>query len=132
MEALNGLIDGFGVALQPVNLLYVALGVFIGTLIGALPGLGPATVIAMLLPLSFGLPAETSIIFLSGIFLGSMFGGRIPSVLLNLPGDAPSVVTTFDGYPLARKGKAGVALSVGAIASFVGGTLGVFALTFVA
>lgn len=132
MEYILGLGDGFSVALLPINLLYVTLGVAVGTFIGALPGLGPATVIAMLLPLSFGLPPETAIIFLAGIFLGSMYGGRIPSILLNLPGDAPSVVTTFDGYPMAKQGRAGVALTVAAVASFIGATIGILALTFLA
>lgn len=132
MEALQDLLAGFAVALTPVNLLYVAVGVAFGTIVGALPGFGPATAIAMLLPLTFGLEPETAIILLAGIYYGSMYGGRIPAILLNMPGDAPSVVTTFDGYPMAKQGRAGKALTIAAVASFIGGTVGTLALTFVA
>lgn len=132
MDAFQAALDGLAVALTPANLLYVMLGVLVGTVVGALPGFGPATAIAMLLPLTFALEADSAIILLAGIFYGSMYGGRIPSILLNLPGDAPSVITTFDGYPMAKAGKAGKALTITAVASFVGGTVGILALTFLA
>lgn len=132
MDLILNLLSGFATAASPTNLLYVLIGVVLGTIIGALPGFGPATAIAMLLPLTFALEPETAIILLAGIYYGGMYGGRIPAILLNMPGDAPSVVTTFDGYPLARQGRAGPALTIAAFASFVGGFVGVLALAFLA
>jgi putative tricarboxylic transport membrane protein len=132
VDIFQGVVEGFGVALSPWNLFYVFLGVFIGTVIGALPGLGPTATIALLLPLTFGLEPETAIIMLAGIYYGSMYGGRIPSILLQLPGDAAAVVTVFDGYPMARQGRAGPALGITAIASFIGGTVSVIGLTLFA
>lgn len=132
MDVLSGLMDGFAVAFSPINLLYVTLGVFIGTIIGLIPGLGPITAIALLLPLTFNLEAATAIVLLAGIYYGSMYGGRIPAILLRLPGDASAVVTTFDGYPLAKQGKAGQALGLTAIGSFLGGTVAIIGLTFMA
>lgn len=132
MDILQGLMGGFGVAFDPMNLLYVFIGVFIGTAIGVLPGLGPTATIALLLPLTFGLPAETAIIMLAGIYYGSMYGSRIPAILLQLPGDATAVVTTFDGYPMAQQGRAGPALGITAIGGFIGGTISVIGLTLFA
>lgn len=132
MELLTNLGDGFAVALSPMNLIYVTLGVLIGTVIGLLPGLGATAAIAILLPLTFSLEPATAIIMLAGIYYGSMYGGRVPSILLRLPGDASSVITTLDGYPLARQGKAGVALGITAIGSFIGGTIAIIGLTFLA
>jgi len=129
---LSNVLDGFAVVVEPMNLLYCLIGVVIGMLIGVLPGLGPAATIAILLPLTFGLEPVTSIIMLAGIFYGAQYGGTITSVLLRLPGEASSVVTIFDGNALARQGKAGTALGVAAIGSFLGGTLSVVALTVVA
>lgn len=129
MQILEGLAEGFSVALDPINILYVFIGVALGTLVGAIPGLGPAATIAILLPVSFALPAESAIIMLAGIYYGAMYGHRISSILLNLPGDAAAVVTTFDGYPMAQQGRAGPALTLSAVASFMGGTLAVVALT---
>ncbi|MEU4423765.1 tripartite tricarboxylate transporter permease [Actinoplanes sp. NPDC024001] len=126
------MLDGFAVVLEPTNLLYCLVGVVIGMLIGVLPGLGPAATIAILLPVTFGLEPVTAIIMLAGIFYGAQYGGTITSVLLRLPGEASSVVTVFDGHALARQGKAGTALGIAAIGSFVGGTLAIIALTFVA
>ena len=126
------ILDGFGVVLEPTNLLYCLIGVVIGMLIGVLPGLGPAATIAILLPLTFGIEAVTAVIMLAGIFYGAQYGGTITSVLLRLPGEASSVVTVFDGHALARQGKAGTALGVAAIGSFVGGTVSIVALSFVA
>lgn len=129
---IEGVLSGFAVALSPVNVLFVALGVLIGTVVGLLPGLGPLAAIALLLPLTYTLDPSTAIIFLAGVYYGSMFGGRIPAILLNLPGDSSSVVTTFDGFPLARQGRAGAALSITAIGSFLGGTFAILLLTFFA
>jgi putative tricarboxylic transport membrane protein len=129
---LSPVLDGFAVVLEPTNLLYCLIGVVIGMLIGVLPGLGPAATIAILLPLTFGLEPVTAIIMLAGIFYGAQYGGTVTSVLLRLPGEASSVVTVFDGNALARQGKAGTALGIAAIGSFVGGTLSIIALTLVA
>jgi putative tricarboxylic transport membrane protein len=125
-------LEGFTVILEPTNLLYCLLGVVIGMLIGVLPGLGPAATIAILLPLTFGIEPVTAIIMLAGIFYGAQYGGTITSVLLRLPGEASSVVTVFDGFALARQGRAGTALGIAAIGSFIGGTVSVVALTLVA
>jgi putative tricarboxylic transport membrane protein len=125
-------LDGFGVVLQPTNLLYCLLGALVGMLIGVLPGLGPAATIAILLPITYGIDPVAAIIMLAGIFYGAQYGGTITSVLLRLPGEASSVVTVFDGYQLAKQGKAGTALGVAAIGSFIGGTVSVIGLTLVA
>jgi putative tricarboxylic transport membrane protein len=101
---LSPVIDGFGVVLEPTNLLYCLIGVVIGMLIGVLPGLGPAATIAILLPVTIGIEPVTSIIMLAGIFYGAQYGGTITSVLLRLPGEASSVVTIFDGHAMARQG----------------------------
>ena len=129
---LTPVLDGFGVVLEPTNLLYCLIGVVIGMLIGVLPGLGPAATIAILLPLTFGIEPVTAIIMLAGIFYGAQYGGTITSVLLRLPGEASSVVTVFDGHALARQGRAGTALGVAAVGSFLGGTVSVVALSLVA
>src|SRR3954471_9218776 len=126
------IIDGFGIVLQPTNLLYCLVGVVIGMLIGVLPGLGPAATIPILLPITHGLEAVSAIIILADIFYGAQYGGTITSVLLRLPGEASSVVTVFDGHAMARQGRAGTALGIAAIGSFVGGTLSIIALTVVA
>ncbi len=120
---LSPVLDGFTVVLEPTNLLYCLIGVVIGMLVGVLPGLGPAATIAILLPVTFGLEPVTAIIMLAGIFYGAQYGGTITSVLLRLPGEASSVVTVFDGHALARQGRAGTALGIAAIGSFVGGTV---------
>jgi putative tricarboxylic transport membrane protein len=129
---LTPVIDGFAVVLEPTNLLFCLLGVVIGMLVGVLPGLGPAATIAILLPITFGLEPVTAIIMLAGIFYGAQYGGTITSVLLRLPGEASSVVTVFDGYALARQGRAGSALGIAAIGSFIGGTVSVVALSLLA
>src|SRR5690625_965110 len=131
-EIFNGLGHGFAVAFQPENLLFVFIGVTVGTLIGLIPGLGPVATIALLLPLTFSLEPASAIVMLAGIYYGSMYGGRIPAILLRLPGDASSVVTTFDGYPLAQQGRAGPALGITAISSFIGGSIGIIGLTLLA
>jgi putative tricarboxylic transport membrane protein len=132
MDSLSPVLEGFAVVLEPTNLLYCLVGVVIGMLIGVLPGLGPAATIAILLPITFTLEPVTAIIMLAGIFYGAQYGGTITSVLLRLPGEASSVVTVFDGHALARQGRAGTALGIAAIGSFVGGTLAVIALSLVA
>src|ERR671914_541489 len=132
MGVLESLLLGFEVALQPINLLYVFVGVAVGTVIGVLPGLGPTATIALLLPLTFAIPPESAIIMLAGIYYGSMYGGTITSVLLQLPGEAASVVTTFDGYQMAQQGRAGPALGIAAIGSFIGGILSVLGLMLLA
>lgn len=129
---LSPVIDGFGVVLEPMNLLYCLVGVVIGMLIGVLPGLGPAATIAILLPVTIGIEPVSSIIMLAGIFYGAQYGGTITSVLLRLPGEASSVVTVFDGHAMARQGKAGTALGIAAIGSFIGGTVSVVALSLLA
>ena len=132
MEAvLSGLATGFSVALSPLNLALVLFGCFFGTLIGALPGIGPINGIAILLPIAYslGLPPESALIMLAGIYYGAEYGGRISSILLNVPGDSSAVMTTLDGHPLARRGEAGRALSLSCIASFIGGTISVVLLT---
>ncbi len=128
MEILDGIGQGFSVALQPINLLYVFVGVLIGTVIGVLPGLGPTATIALLLPITYTVEPATAVILLAGIYYGSMYGGTITSVLLRLPGEAASVVTTFDGYQMAKQGRAGPALGIAAIGSFIGGTVSVVGL----
>lgn len=129
---MSDFLNGFAVVAQPENLLYCLLGVTIGMLIGVLPGLGPAATIAILLPLTYGVEPVSAIILLAGIFYGAQYGGTITSVLLRLPGEASSVVTVFDGFALAKQGKAGTALGVAAIGSFVGATFSIIGLTLVA
>jgi putative tricarboxylic transport membrane protein len=134
MDALASLLYGFSIALTPTNLLLALLGAALGTAIGALPGIGPINSIVLLLPLCFalGLPPESSLILLAGIYYGSGYGGRISSILLNIPGDPGLVMTTLDGYPLAQQGRGAAALAISGIGSFVGGTLTVILLTFLA
>jgi putative tricarboxylic transport membrane protein len=132
MDALSGLLTGFGVILTPSNLLLCLAGSFVGTMIGVLPGIGPLAALALLLPVTFSLPPVAGIVMLAAIFYGAMYGGSTTSILLNIPGEAASVVTTLDGHQLARQGRAGTALGIAAISSFVAGTLSVIALTFFA
>lgn len=132
MDIIDGLMQGFEVALSWENLFFVLLGVVIGTVVGLLPGLGPTAAIALLLPFTYGLAPSSAVIMLAGIYYGSMFGGRIPAILLNLPGDSSSVITTFDGYPLRQQGRAGPALGITAIGSFIGGTIAIIGLTIFA
>jgi putative tricarboxylic transport membrane protein len=132
MDTLQQLASGFATALTPANLLYAVLGCVLGNLIGVLPGIGPAGGMAMLLPVTFHLPTAGAIIMLAGIYYGSQYGGTITSVLMNIPGEASTVVTCFDGFPMARQGRAGVALSIAAIGSFVGGTIATLGLVIAA
>ncbi len=133
METIGGLISGFDIALTPINLLFAFIGALVGTAIGVLPGLGPAATIALLLPAIYVVQEPvTAIILMAGIFYGSMYGGSTTSILLNLPGEAASVVTCIDGYKMAKKGRAGAALGIAAIGSFVAGTIGILGMTLFA
>jgi putative tricarboxylic transport membrane protein len=134
MDILQLLMQGFAVALTPENMMYALIGAFLGTLIGCLPGLGPANGIAILMPLCFslGLGADSALIMLTSVYAGTMYGGRISSILLNIPGDEPAMMTCLDGYPMARKGRAAEALALSAIASFIGSFLAVIGLIIMA
>src|SRR5687767_3415485 len=126
MDLIANLQLGVQTALTLSNLFYCLVGVFLGTAIGVLPGLGPTATIAMLLPITFALPPISSLIMLAGIYYGSQYGGSTTSILVNLPGEAASVVTTLDGYQMARQGRAGVALATAAMGSFFAGTVATF------
>ncbi|MCZ2826106.1 MULTISPECIES: tripartite tricarboxylate transporter permease [unclassified Modestobacter] len=130
MEALEGLLTGLAGALTPTNLVFVFLGVLIGTIVGVLPGLGPITAIALLIPLSFGLEATSGLILLSGVYYGAMYGGSITSILIRTPGEVASAVTALDGHQMAKNGQAGPALATAAVGSFIGGSLAVLGLVF--
>jgi putative tricarboxylic transport membrane protein len=134
METFVNLGQGFGVALLPANLLVAAIGAFIGTVVGMLPGLGPINGVAILLPLAFAmkLPPETALILLAAVYIGCEYGGRISSILINVPGDAGAIMTAIDGYPMARKGMAGVALSISAWSSFIGSIVATVGITLFA
>jgi putative tricarboxylic transport membrane protein len=132
VELLQHIGLGFAVALQPTNLLYCFIGVFIGTLIGVLPGIGPVGAMSLLFPITFKATPEAAIIMLAGIYYGAMYGGSTTSILVNIPGEAASVVTCLDGYQMARKGRAGPALGMCAIGSFIGGTASIIGLMLLA
>jgi putative tricarboxylic transport membrane protein len=132
MDFLNNLAIGFGIALKLSNLFYAAIGAILGTAIGVLPGLGPPATIALLLPLTFKIDPVSAVIMLAGIFYGAQYGGSTTSILLNIPGEAASVVTCLDGYKMARQGRAGPALGISAIGSFFAGTLSIFGMSMVA
>ncbi|HVN25983.1 MAG TPA: tripartite tricarboxylate transporter permease, partial [Syntrophorhabdales bacterium] len=128
MDIFHNLIYGFTVALQPMNLLFCFFGTVLGTLIGVLPGIGPIGTISMLLPATFHMSPTGAIIMLAGIYYGAMYGGSTTSILVNIPGEAASVVTCLDGYQMARRGRAGAALGMAAFGSFIAGTLGIVGL----
>ncbi len=132
MEIISNLGLGLQTALSLANLLYCLIGVFLGTAIGVLPGLGPVATIAMLLPITFGLPPVSALIMLSGIYYGAQYGGSTTAILVNLPGEAASVVTAIDGYQMAKQGKAGRALATAAISSFFAGTVCTFVIALFA
>ena len=132
MDILASVAQGFGVALQPVNLLYCFIGIFIGTLVGVLPGIGPVSAMSLLLPVTLSGKPEAGIIMMAGIYYGSMYGGSTTSILVNIPGEATSVVTCLDGHQMARQGRAGPALGMAAMASFIAGTIAVVGLMLVA
>jgi putative tricarboxylic transport membrane protein len=132
MNTFGYLMNGFGVALQPMNLLWAFVGVTVGTAIGVLPGLGPALTIALLLPLTYKVEPTAALILFAGIYYGAMYGGSTTSILLNTPGESASIVTSLEGNKMARKGRAGAALATAAIGSFVAGTIGTIGITFLA
>src|SRR5207247_1874630 len=127
-ETLHNLYVGFSVALAPNVLLYAFVGCVIGTLVGVLPGVGPLAGISMLLPASFGLDATSAIVLLAGIYYGAMYGGSTTSILMRIPGEAASVMTCIDGYEMTRKGRAGPALAIAAVGSYIAGSISVFGL----
>jgi putative tricarboxylic transport membrane protein len=131
MDIFQSVLYGFQVALEPLNLVYCFFGVLIGTLVGVLPGLGPAAAIALLLPATFKVTPVSATIMLAGIYYGAMYGGSTTSILVNIPGEAASVVTCLDGYQMARRGRAGPALGIAAFGSFIAGTFAVVALSVV-
>ncbi len=132
MDIFQNILMGFQVALSVQNLLFCFVGVTLGTLIGVLPGIGPVTGVAILIPITFGLNATTAIITMAGVYYGAMYGGSTTSILINVPGESSSVMTTLDGYQMARKGRAGPALGMAAFSSFIAGTFAVVLLTFLA
>src|SRR5438034_11601547 len=121
MDVISNLGLGFSVALTIQNIAYCFIGTLLGTLIGVLPGIGPVTTVAMLLPISFTLPPESAMILLAGIYYGAQYGGSTTAILINIPGEASSVVTTIDGHAMARQGRAGPALGIAALGSFFAG-----------
>ncbi|MFQ5803726.1 MAG: tripartite tricarboxylate transporter permease, partial [Candidatus Methylomirabilales bacterium] len=132
MELFGNLLYGFSIALTPLNLIMAILGVVLGTAIGAMPGLGSVNGVAILLPITFAVPPTAGIIFLSAIYYGAMYGGAISSITLNIPGASTAVATTFDGYPMAKKGRAAQALVGAAVSSFIGGTVSIILFTLFA
>ncbi|MEP4247507.1 MAG: tripartite tricarboxylate transporter permease [Tateyamaria sp.] len=134
MDTLANLALGFSVALSPYTLMLAVIGCFIGTIIGALPGLGPSNGVAILIPISFalGLDATAALVLMTSVYYGAMYGGRISSILLNIPGDEPALMTTLDGYPMAKRGEAGNALVLSGAASFVGALLATIGLILLA
>jgi putative tricarboxylic transport membrane protein len=132
MDFLNNIYLAFQVTLEPINLVLCFIGCLVGTFVGVLPGLGPAASISLLLPLTFKLPPESSIIMLGGLYYGTMYGGSTTSILINVPGEAASVVTCLDGYRMAQKGRAGAALGIAAFGSFIAGTIGTILIMLVA
>ncbi|MEN6465670.1 MAG: tripartite tricarboxylate transporter permease [Syntrophaceae bacterium] len=132
LQNINGLLHGFSVVLHPQQLFFIFAGCFLGTLVGILPGIGPVGAISILLPITFQMPPSGAIIMLAGVYYGVMYGGSTASILVNVPGEAASVVTCLDGYEMARQGRAGPALSIAAVGSFLAGTIGVIGLQFIA
>jgi putative tricarboxylic transport membrane protein len=132
VDTLTHIINGFAVCLQPINLWYTFIGVFMGTIIGVLPGIGPSAGIALLIPVTFGMNPTSALIMMAGIYYGTKYGGSTTSILIRTPGEAASVMTSIDGYEMAKNGRAGAALAVSAIGSFIAGTLGVIGLTLFA
>jgi len=132
VDILNPLFQGFRIGLEPANLFFCFVGVFLGTLTGVLPGLGPTAAVSLLLPVTFGMSPVAAIIMLAGIYYGTMYGGSTTSILVNIPGETASVVTCLDGYQMARNGRAGPALGIAAFGSFIAGTLGLIGLMLLA
>lgn len=132
MDIFSDLIMGLSIAITPINLVYLLLGAAIGMIVGVIPGFGPSAGLAILLPMTFGMDPIGAIMLLAAIYYGAMYGGTITSILLNTPGESATVASTFDGFPLAKNGRAGPALVMQAVASFVGGTVGVILITLLA
>ncbi len=132
MDMLNNLLEGFRIALSLKNIYLCFVGCLWGTMVGVLPGIGPLAGIALLIPATFGMDATGAIIMLSGIYYGAMYGGSTTSILMNIPGESASVVTCIDGYQMTRKGRGGAALFIAAWGSWIGGTLGIVGLMFLA
>jgi putative tricarboxylic transport membrane protein len=132
LEVLDKLLYGFSVALSPANFLYCLIGVFIGTIVGVLPGLGVMNAVAILIPMTFGMNPTTAMIMLAGIYYGAMYGGSTTSILINTPGEAPAIMTTLDGYQMALQGRAGPALGIAAFGSFIAGTFATIMLMVLA
>ncbi len=132
MDVLQNLMLGFQVAFQPQNLVFCFIGVLAGTLIGVLPGIGPVTGIALLIPITFEMNATTALITMAGVYYGAMYGGSTTSILINVPGESSSVMTALDGYQMARQGRAGPALGMAALGSFIAGTFAIIVLMFIA
>ena len=132
MGTVESLLLGFSVALQPDVLWYAFLGCLVGTIVGVLPGIGPLSGISILLPATFGLDTTKSVVMLAGIYYGSQYGGSTTSILMRIPGEAASVMTCIDGYAMAQKGRAGAALCIAAVGSWIAGTFGVLVLTLIA
>ena len=132
MESLAFLMQGFGTALDPMNLAFAAIGVLLGTAVGVLPGIGPALTVALLLPITFKLDPGGSLIMFAGIYYGGMYGGSTTSILLNTPGESASIITALEGNKMARAGRGGPALATAAIGSFIAGLIATLALAFMA
>ncbi|MDQ3514245.1 MAG: tripartite tricarboxylate transporter permease, partial [Chloroflexota bacterium] len=132
MGAFGDLINGFGVALTPQNLGWALLGVFLGTAVGVLPGIGPALTVALLLPVTYDLEPISAFIMFAGIYYGGMYGGSTTSILLNTPGESASIITALEGNQMAKRGRGAAALATAAIGSFVAGTIGTIGLTLIA
>jgi putative tricarboxylic transport membrane protein len=132
LESLELLLGGFATALTLQNLAYCLIGAIVGTFVGILPGLGPIGGIALLIPITFGLNATSALIMLAGIYYGAMYGGSTTSILINVPGETASVITCIEGYQMAQKGRAGPALAIAALGSFIGGTIAIFGLVLIA
>lgn len=132
LDALNQLAGGFDTILTPYNVVLIFLAGMIGTVVGALPGLGPSAGIALMLPLTVGMDHASALCLLTGVYMGTMYGGRITSILINTPGDAPAIITALEGYPMMQQGKGGIALGISAVSSFIGGMFGLLVLIFFA
>lgn len=132
MDVLNGMLEGLKVAFSLQGIIFLIIGVSVGTMIGMIPGLGPITAIAVMIPITYGMNPAVALLLMAGVYYGAAYGGGVSSILLNAPGVSESVATSFDGYPMAKQGMAGKALAIHTIASFIGGTLTVVYLTFMA
>lgn len=129
---MNNFLEGLMISLEPINIFWVIVGGFLGTIVGMLPGLGPATAVAVLIPITFGMEPISAIILMAAIYYGAMYGGSRSSILLNTPGDGSAIAATFDGYPMAQKGQAGQAMAISAVASFIGGIMAVIGFILLA